>query len=519
MQLLATAGQMQQFDRSAITQYSIDGLLLMENAGRKFADLLESHLHTLSDKAIVVLCGKGNNGGDGFVIARHAANAGARVTVCLCCRANDVSGDARKNLAIVKRLVRNKHSSITFRETLTPKSFPKSSPDIIVDALFGTGFKGEVEGIYKLAIEWANARKAWRVAVDIPSGVNGTTGAVENLAFKADLTITMGLGKVGHYVASGPEYSGRIEIADIGIPKFLLTPSKNQVYRVSLQDVREVMPERPRTAHKNSVGRIFVLGGSRTLGGAPVMTALAAMKSGAGAVVLGVPKSLYPGVARRMTEVMVTPLEETNEGSVSLAAFSQIEERLSWADVVAIGPGLSQNRETQKLLHKIVPNLNKPVVLDADGINAFAGREGILSRRKAPTILTPHVGELNRIFSRIKGEVEKQRIDITRQAAITLKSILCLKGAPTTIGTPSGSVYVNSTGNPGMATAGSGDVLTGMIAALVGQGMQPEDATYCGVYLHGLAGDIEAERIGEKSLMAMDILEGIPAALQQVTAT
>ncbi len=516
MQLLATAVQMQQFDRSAIKQYSIDGLLLMENAGRKFADLLESHLHTLSGKTIAILCGKGNNGGDGFVIARHAANAGAHVTVCLCCRARDVSGDALKNLAILRKLSKKKKSSIILRETLLPKSFPKA-PDIIVDALFGTGFRGEVKGIYKAALEWANSSNAMRVAVDIASGVNGTTGSVVNLAFKADMTITMGLAKVGHYMGEGPECSGKIEIADIGIPKFLFNPSKDQVYRVTQQDVSKALPRRPRAAHKNSVGRVFILAGSRAFSGAPVMSALAAMKCGAGAVVLGVPESVYPVAAKKMTEVMVTPLEETTEGSISLRALPQIEESLEWADVIAIGPGLSQHNETKELLHSMLPAIKKPIVLDADGINVFAGATQLIARRKAPTILTPHIGELRRLFPNLPEDVESERIEITRQAAKSLKSVLCLKGAPTTIGIPGGAVYVNSTGNPGMATAGSGDVLTGMIVAFLGQGLSPLEAAYAGVFLHGLAGDIVAGRVGVMSLMALDILEGIPDAVQRVS--
>lgn len=517
MQLLATAEQMQQYDRAAITQYSIDSLLLMENAGREFVRLLETHLNSLQDKSIVVLCGKGNNGGDGFVIARHAANAGARVTVCLCCRAREVLGDAAKNLIILKRLSKQTRSAITFRETLAPSSLPKGSPDIIVDALFGTGFKGEVKGIYRAAIEWANRLSARRVAVDISSGVNGSTGAIENAAFRADVTITMGLAKVGHYVGAGADCSGRISIADIGIPKFLFKPFKDQVYRVREQDVRDVLSTRPRMAHKNSVGKLLVLAGSRTLGGAPVMTALAAMRSGAGAVVLGVPESLYPYAAKKLTEVMVTPLEETALGSVSLRALPKIVERVTWADVVAIGPGISQEKETQQLLHSLVPMIGKPIVLDADGINAFAGARTLLARRRAPTILTPHIGELKKIFPELSGDVEQVRVETTRKAAKLLHAIVCLKGAPTTIGTPEGVVYVNSTGNPGMATAGSGDVLTGMIAALVGQGMSPVEAAYSGVLLHGLAGDIEAERLGVMSLMALDIVDGISPAFRQVS--
>jgi NAD(P)H-hydrate epimerase len=296
----------------------------------------------------------------------------------------------------------------------------------------------------------------------------------------------------------------------------MLQPSKRQVFRVLGSDVAKDLPKRPLTAHKYSVGKIFVLAGSRGLTGAPYMTSLAAMRSGAGGVILGVPKSIYPPLVRKLTEVMLTPLEETAEGSVSLASLEAINEKIEWSDVVVIGPGISHNAETRRLLLHLIPAIKRPLVLDADGLNCIAADTSVLRRRKASTILTPHVGELSRLIGRGGKEIELNRVTVASQAADRLKSIVVLKGSPTVTGLPSGPAYVNSTGNPGMATAGTGDVLTGIIAGLLGQGMQAERAAYSGVFIHGLAGDIAARKFGERSVMALDILERIPDAIKSL---
>jgi hydroxyethylthiazole kinase-like uncharacterized protein yjeF len=517
MQLLSTASEMQVFDRLAINKFRIPGLTLMENAGRAFVDELQRRVGSVSGKNVAVVCGKGNNGGDGFVIARHLANRGAKVYVLALTSRREVKGDAKANLAILLKMCAASDQSIVFHESMTfEKRPPVRAPDIIVDAVFGTGFLGGVHGAAERAIRWMNGQHCFVAAVDIASGVSATTGIVENLAVRADLTVTMGLAKIGHYAGPGREHSGEVVVAEISIPQSLFKPQRGNVFRVLGEDVKGAMPHRPLTAHKHSVGKIFVLAGSRNLTGAPTMCAQSAMRVGAGTVVLGVPRSIYSTLVRKVTEVMVIPLEETPEGSISKEALEQITQKVEWSDVVVLGPGLSMNRETQQVIWELLPSIDKPVVIDADGLNALAANLSPLKRRNHATILTPHVGELSRLIKKDGKRIELFRVEVAQRAARQLKSVLVLKGSPTVTGTPAGLAFVNSTGNPGMATAGAGDVLAGVIAGLLGQGMGPVEAAYAGVYIHGMAGDIGAKRFGQRGLMAMDILHHITDALKLI---
>jgi len=517
MQLVTTTEQMKRFDRAAMSRYGIAGIVLMENAGRGFVDVLMRTFGEMQGKDVTIFCGTGNNGGDGFVIARHLVNAGARVQVFLLGKKSRVKRDALSNLKIVMNLGSAKGSGISVDQLVSMRQLVRiRKPDVIVDALFGTGFSGRIEGLQEKVVKWINQSGAKVAAVDIASGVNATTGVVENVAVKADVTATMGLAKIGHYVGSGRDHSGKVGIVDIGIPQTLFKPSPNQVYRVDGEDVRQVLPKRPASVHKYSVGKIFVLAGSRGFTGAPYMCAQAAMKSGAGAVILGVPKSLHVMMARKVTEVMVIPLEETAEGSVSFSALPVIFEKIRWANVIVVGPGLSDDRETQRLLMELIRSIRKPLVIDADGLKAVSENSEIVRRRKHDTILTPHVGELSRIIGMKGNEIESLRVSVAQANAKKLGCILALKGAPTVTTNPKGLAYLNSTGNPGMATAGAGDVLAGIVAGFVGQGMPAAEATYAGVFIHGLAGDIAAKMLGQKSMLALDILDHIPDALKQV---
>jgi NAD(P)H-hydrate epimerase len=525
MQLLATSGLMQQFDRKAITNYGIPGIVLMENAGRAFVDILERHAGAVAGRRILVVCGKGNNGGDGFVIARHLANRNAQVCVALLCRKKDVGGDARTNLDIVRKMIRSKHSGISLVEVRSATMLGALADfvhekgrgsSMIVDAIFGTGFSGDVKGLYRDTIEWINTLNCFVASVDIPSGVSSSDGIVANIAVKANLTVTMGLAKIGHYVGEGRDHAGIVEVADISIPHFLFDGGRGPTYRIREEDVRPLLPKRPLDAHKYSVGKVLVIAGSRNLTGAPIMTSAAAMKAGAGAVVLATPRSIHAALIKKMTEVMIAPLDETVEGTLSLAALDEIERRLRWADVVALGPGLSQNLETRQLVHRLVESIAAPLVLDADGLGMMAYDTSLLKKRTAETIITPHVGEL-RLLTKLDGQfIESHRVEVARTEAKRLNSILVLKGSPTVTGTPRGEAFLNSTGNPGMATAGSGDVLTGIIASFLAQGMLPEEAAYAGVFVHGRAGDVAARTFGQRGMMAMDILDCIPRALKEI---
>lgn len=515
MQPLATAGQIQSFDRTAITKLGISGLVLMENAGRAFVDELEKKVPPTAGKHVTVLCGKGNNGGDGFVIARHLLNRCWQVEVGLLCKPGNVQGDARTNLDILLKLLKTWAGALKITRLGTPATFSRlHSTDVIVDAVFGTGFKGKASGVYLRAIRWMNRQKAFVAAVDISSGANASTGVVEGEAVRADLTVTMALAKIGHYVGAGREHSGEVVVADISIPKAVLEGGDVRTFRVTSGDVRIALPRRPLTAHKYSVGKVFVLAGSRKFTGAPFMCAQAAMRTGAGAVILGTPKSVQPLLARRFTEVMMTPLDETPDGAVALSARDAIRERVEWADVVIVGPGLSRGPETQRLLLQLIPEIKKPLVLDADALFMVAADPGVLARRKRPAIITPHTGELSAIMGSPSSHVEVFRVETSRMAAKSLRSIVCLKGSPTVTANPEGEAFLNPTGNPGMATIGSGDVLTGIIGSLVGQGVSLCDAAWAGVFIHGLAGDLAAQSLGQRSVMALDILEHVPDALK-----
>ena len=516
MQLLTTTEQMQEFDRTAIARYRIPGLLLMENAGRAFVSELEARCAPLVSKHVVVVCGKGNNGGDGFVIARHLVNRGCRVDVVLLGKGREVRGDALTNLQSVLKLAGAKKGlEFRFAEVVSGGGFKgRSRPDIVVDAIFGTGFAGRVEGTQKEATDWINGTGAFTASVDIASGVHASTGHVEGEAVSANLTVTMAAAKIGQYIGAGRDHSGEVVVVDIGIPHFLLRPSRQQAYRVGAPDL--ALPARPLSAHKYSVGKVFVVAGSRDFSGAPLMCAQAALRSGAGAVILGVPRCLQETMARKLTEVIVAPLDETGDGTVAASAFEQIREKSQWADVVVVGPGLSRNEETDALVRKTLAAVEKPLVLDADGLNAVAGGTAILKNRKGDTIITPHAGELSRLTGGNSREIDEYRIDAARKAARLFRSIVLLKGAPTVTSDPEGVVFVNSTGNPGMATIGSGDVLTGLIAGLLAQGMSATASAWGGAYLHGKAGDLAAARLGQRSLLALDILTHVPDAIRSV---
>jgi len=516
MEPLLTTAEMRECDQLATKKLGIPGIVLMENAGRGVAEAIEVDFGSLLGKTILIFCGKGNNGGDGFVAARHLLNRGGHITLVLLGKSVQVRGDAGINLKVIQSLFKkNGEEKLDFIEFKSLHQLSRlKKPDIIVDALFGTGFSGDVKTPYKEIIHWMNNAGTPIVAVDIPSGINADSGEIGGVAVRAQLTVTMGFKKIGLVAGKGCEHAGKVVVEDIGVPD---TGQRFQNFLIQRTDVGRVLPRRPFDAHKHSVGKIFVLAGSRGLTGAAAMVAQAAMRMGAGAVVLGTPKSVYPILAKKLTEVMVEPLEETAEGSLSLVAVQKIKKFLDWADAVVIGPGLSRQSETQQVVWSVVEILNKPLLVDADGLNALAEKVDILKKRRNPDIvLTPHSGELSRLIGISAAEIDRDRVAIARETAKKLNVTLVLKGAPTITAESDGKIFVNSTGNPGMATAGSGDVLAGMIAVLCAQKLKPGEACYCGVYVHGLAGDIARDAYGERGLLATDILAKSFEALKLV---
>jgi hydroxyethylthiazole kinase-like uncharacterized protein yjeF len=517
---VVTSDEMRQLDRMAIQEIGIQGIVLMENAGRGVVDAVQKKYGNLKNKSFLIICGKGNNGGDGFVVAKHLYNKGARVKVILLGKKSELKGDALVNCMILSKILHSdkRKDLIDFvecRSSICSNKF--KDIDFIVDAIFGTGFSGQVKGIYKTTIEWMNKSNLPTISIDIPSGVNADNGEVENLAVSADLVATMGLKKIGLLLGNSVNYIKDIKVVDISIPRFMRENSQFKTKEIELSDVKRFLPKHLKTVHKYTLGKICVLAGSVGYTGAAAMASQTAMRMGAGAVTLGTPSAIYPILAKKLTEVMVNPLDSTIEGTVSFKAYPKIKKLLNWADHLIIGCGLSLNQETVEVVWKVLSDFDIPMLLDADGLTALSMNIKLLKKRKTKNlILTPHVGEFTRLTNLSVDEIENNKVNITREFAKENKLVLVLKGAPTITATSDGRVIINSTGNPGMATIGSGDVLAGIIGGLWAQGMDDFSAAFSGVYLHGSAGNIAREKLGEKSLMALDIQKNIPDAIRYV---
>jgi NAD(P)H-hydrate epimerase len=520
MQTVVSAEEMRWCDATAINTYGVPGLVLMENAGSAVAWFVEENFGPVEGKQILIACGKGNNGGDGYVAARHLLNQGASVQVVLMASPRELRGDAKTNFQILAKLQKAESSRLSIIQY--SQRLPKSlrPPDIIIDALLGTGFSGSVRPPMSNLIAWINAQHVPVIAVDVPSGVDASTGVVENVAVEASATVTFGALKVGLLCHQGQDCAGDVLVADIGIPRHVLHASRLKTFLVETQDVHARLPGRASTAHKYSVGKVFVLAGSKGYTGAAALTATAALRAGAGAVMLGIPESVYPILAKKLTGEIVVPLHSTEAGTLSADALSSIREKIQWADVVVIGPGLSQHPETQAVIQHLLLDNRSKMLVDADGLNALA-RTGITKLKKTvgEFILTPHTGEFSRLSGLSSETIERDRVKAARDFAVKADSTVVLKGGPTVTATPEGFAFINSTGNPGMATVGSGDVLSGLIAGLWAQGMQAEDAALAGVFLHGLSGNIARSKLGQRSLVAQDLIDFLPQAFSEVERT
>jgi NAD(P)H-hydrate epimerase len=457
----------------------------------------------------VVVCGKGNNGGDGFVVARLLKRR-RRVRVYLVGKPSEVKGDALVNLKRCRRA----GIKVTQIGKTSWKAFEKDldAADLVVDAIFGTGFEGEPHGLAGDVIGAINRCDATKIAVDIPSGVNATTGEA-GLAVKARATVTMGFPKRGHLLLPGKAFTGDLTVADIGIPEEVVLRAGLNTYMPEVRDLEATLPKRPPDAHKWSCGHVACICGSTGLTGAAALASLSALRAGAGLVTLAVPRSLNAIMEVKLTEVMTLPVDETPQGSFSMRALDALRDLIGRADCVALGPGLSQNDETAEVVRALVAGLDRPCVLDADGLNAYAGRADALRSLGFPLIITPHVGEAVRLLGVDKAEIIKRRLEFASEVARDLGLVLVLKGAPTVVAGPAGDVFINPTGNEGLATAGSGDVLTGIIAGLVAQGLPALEAAWCGAYVHGLCGDMRLRQWGHVGFLAGEIAQVIPDAL------
>ncbi|MGZ5296776.1 MAG: NAD(P)H-hydrate dehydratase [Actinomycetota bacterium] len=507
MKPVLTPDQASALDRETQAR-GVPAELLMERAGRAVARSALDVMGGSYGRRAVVVCGKGNNGGDGLVAARHLARSGVRVAVVAVEALDDLREPAAHNAARLDEVTSLR--VLPFAAAMLDRELGRA--DVAVDALFGTGFRGIPEDDWADAIAGMNASPVPVVAVDIPSGVNGATGAVEGDAVRADLTVTFGAPKVGVVVLPGAERAGVVRVADIGFPKDLVLVD---AFLTEPADVAAVLPEREIDTHKRATGVLVVVAGSRDMTGAARLVARAAGRIGAGLVQVAVPEGILPIVQAGLVETTFLPLPETSAGTVAVSAFGALLDRLEAADALAIGPGLSANEETADLVRRLVRDCPVPFVLDADGLNAFEGRAAELADRKSDAVLTPHVGEFVRLSGVSARELAEDRLTHARALAGLTGAVTLLKGSRTLVTTPDGVVRINPTGGPVLATAGSGDVLTGIIGGLVARGLDPADAASAGAYVHGLAGILAGRSSGEGTL-ASDIARSVPEAVQRV---
>jgi NAD(P)H-hydrate epimerase len=512
-----TADEMQELDRKAIEDYGIPGIVLMENAGKGAAETILDAFREAPRQRIAILAGKGNNGGDGFVIGRHLLNRRIAVRVFLLADPKTLRGDAATNYQIFLRMkgdVLPISSSIEYQRV--KKELEKF--DLLIDGILGTGLDAEVRGYYREVIHHLNTLQKPIVAIDIPSGLDATTGKPLGAAVRASLTVTFALPKVGHLIAPGTDYVGELKVIDIGIPRILVNGEKIRTHLTEGEEVRQwLSPPRRRDSHKGDYGHLLVLAGSVGKTGAAAMACEAALRMGAGLVTLGIPRSLNAVMEVKLTEVMTEPLPETSRQTLSLKALDPIFRLCENKKAVVLGPGVGTLKETQSLILNLVKNLDIPLILDADALTALATQPKLLPAGNPALILTPHPGEMARLVGTTVKEVQGDRIGMSRNFSHAWNAFLVLKGHRTLIATPRQEIFINPTGNPGMATGGTGDVLTGMIGGLISQGGDIPGSLRAAVYLHGEAGDRAAREKGERSLVATDLLEQISPLLQPLS--
>ncbi|SHK68180.1 bifunctional ADP-dependent NAD(P)H-hydrate dehydratase/NAD(P)H-hydrate epimerase [Desulforamulus aeronauticus] len=512
---VVTAAEMKQIDLQAIEKYGIPGIVLMENAGWRVVEIIEGIISEVKDKIVTILVGKGNNGGDGLVVARHLLNRGVQVKVLLLADPEEFQGDARINLHIWQKLGQPFYQ-VNQVNGINIVKVALLNTHLVVDALYGTGFRGTVNERVGRVIELINASNLPVVAVDIPSGLEADTGQINGPCIKATQTVTFGLPKLGLVVEPGASYAGKLHVADISLPRVLIENKDIPRQLLTRELVSSWFKPRLTTGHKGTYGHVLVVAGSRGMVGAARMTAKGALRSGAGLVTLALPGNCQPMVAAALDEAMTIGLPETAEGTLAGSALEEILQACKRADVLAIGPGLTTQPETVELVKTLLPALDIPVVIDADALNALQGATDILSCLTVPAVITPHPGEMARLLDRPLTEVQNDRLNVVCKAAKEWQVVTILKGARTVIAVPGGKLYINPTGNPGMASGGSGDVLTGVVAGLMAQGLTPEQSAAAATFLHGLAGDLAAERLGQRSALAGDLLTHLPTAIQEL---
>lgn len=510
---LLTAEQMREIDRCAIEDYAVPGVVLMENAGRAAAQIVDARYRHLCPGPILVVAGKGNNGGDGYVMARHLDNCGWQVRTLVLAERSDIRGDAQTNL----RILENSNSTINYATTSVDiATFLQQFSDtaLVIDAIFGNGLNAAVRGHYLAAIQQINALGLPVVAVDMPSGIGATTGEVLGAAINADCSISFAVAKLGQMSYPASCHAGELFVVDIGVPKPLLDTISAQYVLVDEQYASLLLPKRPNDGHKGTFGHVLVVAGSLGKSGAAQLCAVACARSGSGLVTLATPRVCQPLVAAAVAEVMTYALDDCG-GCVAAAAASQLMQLWRGKQAFAVGPGLGQTEHVGSLVAHLVRMCPVPLVIDADAINMLCGNLELLCEREpGSTVLTPHPGEMARLTGLSVEYIQNHRCEVAVQFAQQWQVVLVLKGARTIVAAPDGRVGINSSGNSGMGSGGMGDTLTGVIASWIAQGLDPFSSALLGVYLHGSAADHCAQKLGSSGYLAGDLLQYLPTVRQ-----
>lgn len=518
MEPLVTAAEIREMDRQTIEDLGLPGVVLMENAGRAVTAAVLRELAAVAPGVgagpVAILCGGGNNGGDGFVVARQLHQAGVRAAVYLAKEPAELKGDAAVNLAVLRRLPVPIHP-VRDDEDVQRHADDIGRAPVIVDALLGTGLGSDVRGLYRALLELANASAGRRVAVDVPSGVHSDDGRVLGAAFRADVTVTFAAAKLGLLLHPGAEHAGAVVVADIGIPPQVVTAVAPRADRLTWGEVRAALPARPRTGHKGTFGHCLVVAGSPGKGGAALLAGRAALVAGAGLVTVATDRAVQGHLEGREPALMVEWLRETAEAAADEPRLASL---LAGRRAVVVGPGLGASAATAALVRDVLRGAEGPVVIDADGLNVLADEPGAVASAAVSVLLTPHPGELGRLLGCSAADVQRDRVGAARRLAARENAVVVLKGAHTLVVTPDGHVGVNPTGNPGMGSAGTGDVLAGLLGGLLAQGLPAVTAARVGVYLHGAAGDDAARTTGERGLTADALLAALPGTLRRAEA-
>jgi ADP-dependent NAD(P)H-hydrate dehydratase / NAD(P)H-hydrate epimerase len=509
--------QMREADRRTIDEVGIPSIVLMENAGRQAVAAMEAAFEDLATMHVGVMCGRGNNGGDGFVVARTLIQRGVEISVFLLGSVADVRGDARTNLEVLGRI------GLTVVELTNAQEWELhfseiSRCELIVDAILGTGFHGQLSGLLETVVADLNGLGVPIVAIDLPTGLSADTSDVEGEAIEASMTITLAAPKIPLILPPADTHSGDLVIADIGIPLPILDDVEGPYIELLTRErMRELVPTRAADSHKGDFGRVLVIAGSMGRSGAAHLAATGALRSGAGLVTVATPRSCLPIVAAMGPEYMTEGLEETATGTIDFAALERVLEFK--ADVIAVGPGLGQSPGTAAFVHGLVERAGVPLILDADALNAFADDpERLVGRDGVDVVITPHPGEMARLLNLSIEAVQHDRLRHATEFAASHRVHVVLKGHRTIVAGPDNRAFINLTGNPGMATGGTGDLLTGMIAAWFGQLLDAEAACKLAVYLHGTAGDLAEADEGDVALIAGDLVDRLGDAVMELTA-